>query len=222
MQMKKHRILACLLAVCMVFGLLVSSSALSVFAADEKEAEEDEVKTIQYTVQKFNTAEEKLATMTLFYEKENYQLYADHVSGEVAMKDKATGNVLFTNPYDMAFSTATASQKEELLSQLRVSYTKITTAEQVTMNSYASAALLGQISVKAIRGGIRVEYTIGQTAKRKILPRWIEASRFEELILSKFEDGSGDRMKKNAKSKIEHFYSKCSYKTATSAVEWAG
>lgn len=217
--MKCKKLLAYLLAVSMVFSLLLPTSLFSAFAK-EVDADEEEA-TIDYMVQKYGSAEEKLATMTLFYETESYRLYADSFSGEVALKDCKTGDVLFTNPYDLAFSTATKGQKEDLLSQLKVSYTKITTAEQSVMNSYTYAALLGQISVKAIRGGIRVEYTIGETSKRKILPRWIEKERFESLILSKFEDVEGDPEKRKAKNKIENFYTEYSYETALSAAQWA-
>ncbi len=217
MQMKCKKLLACLLAVSMVFSLLLPTSLFSAFA---EEVGEEEEATIDYMVQKYGSAEEKLATMTLFYETESYRLYGDSFSGEVALKDCKTGDVLFTNPYDVAFSTATKSQKEDLLSQLKVTYTKITTAEQTVMNSYTHAALLGQISVKAIRGGIRVEYTIGQTSKRKIVPRWIEKSRFEELILSKFQD-TDDREMKKALNKITSFYTEYSYEKSTSQVQWA-
>ena len=217
--MKSKKLLACLLAVSMVFSLLLPTSLFSALA--EEVVEEEEETTVDYMVQKYGSAEEKLATMTLFYETESYRLYGDSFSGEVALKDCKTGDVLFTNPYDVAFSTATKSQKEDLLSQLKVTYTKITTAEQTVMNSYTHAALLGQISVKAIRGGIRVEYTIGQTSKRKIVPRWIEKSRFEEMILSKFEGADEDREMRKALNKITSFYTEYSYAKATSQVQWA-
>ena len=48
--------------------------------------------------QEFNSAEEKLATMTLYLEAYDYELWALAITGEVAIRNKKTGEVLFTNP----------------------------------------------------------------------------------------------------------------------------
>ena len=47
-----------------------------------------------------DTPEKKLATMDLRLEKDGYQLYVDAYSGETAVKNIATGELLFSNPYD--------------------------------------------------------------------------------------------------------------------------
>ena len=66
------------------------------------------------------TAEDKLESMDLRFEKDGYQLYVDEYSGEVATRCIATGEVLFSNPYNVGDSTAQPSIKEELMSQLVV------------------------------------------------------------------------------------------------------
>ena len=73
----------------------------------------------------FKTDEEKLATMTLMYEKNGYQLWADEFTGEVATVDLTSGQILFSNPRDIASSNATHSSKADsvkyqLMSQIIV------------------------------------------------------------------------------------------------------
>ena len=55
----------------------------------------------QYLSLEFATAEEKLETMEMMMEKDGYQLWVDELTGEVATKDLASGQILFSNPYDI-------------------------------------------------------------------------------------------------------------------------
>ena len=72
------------------------------------------------------TPEEKLALMDYRYGNDDYGLYVDAYSGEVAVKCWATGETIFSNPYDIGTSNASTSTKdtvrEELLSQLVVNF----------------------------------------------------------------------------------------------------
>ncbi len=134
----------------------------------------------------FKTDAEKLATMTLKYEKNGYQLWADEFTGEVATVNVATGQVLFTNPRDIASKNATHSSKAdsikyELMSQIIVKY--LDNKATKTFNSFEQAAMNGQIDVKTIKNGLRVEYTIGREDTKYLVPRLIEKTRFEENIL---------------------------------------
>ena len=89
--MKKFRLLSAFLTVVMVAGSL---SAFSLSAADAKSKtdeplvpgidEETGVPTISYLTEKFATPEDKLATMTKYLSKGNYELYVEPVSGEIA------------------------------------------------------------------------------------------------------------------------------------------
>ena len=56
------------------------------------------------------------------------------------------------------------------------------------MNSYAEAALRGQITKKNIKGGIRCEYILGEEQTTRLVPRMIKVERFEDLILSQIDD----------------------------------
>ena len=137
---------------------------------------------IDYTKVYYDSAEERLASMTLEYSDEQYELYCDEVLGTVAYRNKLTGEVLFTNPWDMEAEKNTYEKvNHEIMSQIQLTYTDAQKKPE-TLNSYTDAALKGQITVKPIKGGIRVEYAIGELSSRILLPRQIEKSRFEALL----------------------------------------
>ncbi len=124
-----------------------------------------------------STPEEKIALMDYRYGTDKFELYVDAYSGEVAIRDKKSGEILFTNPYNIGQSDK-AGTKNELLSQLVVNYTIITEGSQRSWDSYTWASLRNQIKVKNIKGGIRVEYAIGQDETRTLLPRLVKESAF--------------------------------------------
>ena len=132
-----------------------------------------------------NTPEDKLEYMDLRFEKDGYQLYVDHYSGEVATRCIATGEILFSNPYTVGSSSAADSVKTQLMSQLVVQYTDVTTGESAKpYYSYEWAAQRNQIVVRNIKNGVRVEYTIGREEARMLVPRLISKESFEKNILN--------------------------------------
>ena len=167
--MKKFRLLSAFLTVVMVAGSL---SAFSLSAADAKSKtdeplvpgidEETGVPTISYLTEKFATPEDKLATMTKYLSKGNYELYVEPVSGEIAYVNVKTGQILFSNPWDIADDSTIASQsvKEELMSQIIIKYTD--NDSELDLLSFTEACQRGQINVKKIKNGVRVEYTMGR------------------------------------------------------------
>ncbi len=203
--MIKTRFLAALLAFLSVFGLIPGMLATPVFAASETTETEEVDQTVEYINELYETVEDKLATMDMRLDNYGYQLYYQPTTGEVAIKDKASGQVLTTNPIDIPrqYRSANSSElvtsstdvRKQLLSQIVVRFTD--NGQEVTYNSYTEAAERGQIVSKNIKNGIRVEYSIGRQETRKIVPRMIEKSRFEELILAYFKDDqyAYDKMK---------------------------
>ena len=153
------------------------------------------------------TAEDKLESMDLRFEKDGYQLYVDAYSGEVATRCIATGEVLFSNPYNVPDSTAKEPIKQEIMSQLVVKYVDITSGESHTFQSYTEAALRGQIVVRNIKNGIRVEYTIGRQEARMLVPRQIEKSAFETKILNIMQQAvAEERMRNFDYTKFYRYY----------------
>lgn len=185
-RMKLTRFLLCLALVCgMVLPVGVTAFADEIAGGVIKYQGED----IDFITAVYTTPEEKLATMSMLYTNDKYELWVQIKSGEVAVKDLATGQILFTNPYDVADSGAAESQREELLSQIFLSYKDKTGT--YSMNSYHDSVRYDQVEVNRIRGGVRVQYTIGETVKRKLAPRQITESRFESLIIEPILRGLG-------------------------------
>lgn len=172
-------------------GILASLMVMSAFvglytvpaSADEAPAETvsaaDAIKTV------YATAEEKLATMTKQAERGDYALYVLETTGEVAFVNEKTGQILLTNPYDLAASHGSSTTKESLISQIIVKYTDKAENTEKTFKSYNEAALRSQIKVKPIKNGVRLEYTLGREDTNYLVPHLIGRERFETEILDK-------------------------------------
>ena len=149
---------------------------------------------LTYLTKEYASKEEKLATMTPKLTRGDLQMYVDTRTGEVAVRNTKTGQIVTSNPYDVATvndqtDIKLSTIKNELLSQVFISFEDIANGNiSREMNSFADCAQYGQINVKNIKNGLRVEYTLGKMATKKLLPLWIEASRLESMILMKIED----------------------------------
>lgn len=133
----------------------------------------------------FESPEAKLAEMDLRLQLNGYQIYVDEYSGEVACKNMTTEDILFTNPYSIGSATKVSeSVAYELMSQIVIQYTDKSTGTMTTFTSFEQASLRGQIKVKNIKNGIRVEYTIGREESTLLVPRVIEVSRLQDKILT--------------------------------------
>lgn len=60
--------------------------------------DEDYEPVINYLTKQYLYPEEKLTDMIMVYEKYGYQLWYEYYTGEVALKNTATGQILFSNP----------------------------------------------------------------------------------------------------------------------------
>ncbi len=148
--------------------------------------------TVEVTV---DTKQQKLETMDLRLEHEGYRLYVDAYSGEVAVENVVTGDVLFSNPYDLGTKVKDDKTKAEMLSQIIISFVDTSDGDNPkTYNSYTYSVRGGdtelnsqstdklstsQIDVKYIKNGIRVEYQIGRTDSRYLVPKFITAETYD-------------------------------------------
>ncbi|MCL2099838.1 MAG: hypothetical protein FWH24_05325, partial [Oscillospiraceae bacterium] len=177
--------------------------------ASQNDDDEEEVVVIQdYTTLVYENIDAMLADMGRgpdgepdglpVLTKDGYELYYNYEMGAVAVKDLRTNQVLTTNPYDVGAETSTPNIKNELLSQIVIKYQDADKSQ--FFNSYERAALNNQIKMKPIKGGIRVEYTIGREEKRMLVPRMLPASSFDENIMEFVPEG-------RARQKLEAYYS---------------
>ena len=192
-----NRILSMILAVILMLGSMSSLLFMQASAAEEQTTAE--AVHAQYVQKQYNTPEEKLATMTRRLARGDYELYVDSVSGEIAMYNLKTKDILFSNPYDVASATGSSDietgTKNELMAQILVKYTAGGTT--TTLNSFKDAAMRGQIVVQNVKNGVRVEYTIGQDESRKLVPRQLSQESFDTLIKAPMEQAVKDNQLKN-------------------------
>ncbi len=187
--MKSKRIISFILSLVLLAGMASVFPAVTAVYADNSEGWAAKVNDegdplIQYMNQGFDEPEMKLETMDLVYEdvKNGYQLWYEYYTGEVVCINTATGQMLWSNPYDVSgtLNLAAAATKQRLISQIILTYQLNGTT--YTMLSYVEAAQKGQITLKKIKGGIRVEYTMGDEITQRLVPRLIEANRYREKI----------------------------------------
>ena len=190
-----------LLIAVLILGMLASLSILPSFADNEDGSAEDETDVVisdagtqevpeitieeaiqAYLSKEYESSEDKLKDMKLRLTRGDYEMYVEESTGEVAVRNSKTGQIILSNPYDI-YKVSSDNVKAELLSQVVVSFRDITNNNQSrTMYSYLDSAQRGQITIKNVKNGIRAEYVLGKQSAKKLMPYWMEAQRFEQLI----------------------------------------
>ena len=210
-----NKSISTLLAVLMLLGSLTGLSVLNVGAAEEKDGEAEVVEktaaTIDYTTEVFQKPEDALAWMVKYMENDNYEFWINEFTAVFAVVNKKTGQIMFSNPYDVASSQGSTSTKQQVLSQIHIKY--VDNGQTKDMYSYKDAALNEQIKVKKIKSGVRVEYIIGNEATKKLVPRLISEKNFNELLLAPLEEAIGGTHNYN---RFYSFYERQDIAAATS------
>ena len=117
----KKKMLSALLAVLIFLGSFSMLSTVFASAASDDDDDKTEEEIIQervlgYLTTTYRTPEEKLATMTKKLDKNGYQLYVLPDTGEIAFVDKASGQITFSNPWNIGTIKASADVKKEAMS----------------------------------------------------------------------------------------------------------
>ena len=188
--MNFNRILSAMLVVATLFGSCIG--ILPTFSVDSYAEEVQLDPTVdggavaqEALYQVYLSAQDKINTdpyMMQYAESAGYILYCNPYTGEVYTKDKATGQILTSNPYYIGDTYSTDTIPRELMSQFELLFTK-KDGSQVIYNSYDWSSSRGQISAVQLEDGVRLEYTVGDTTARYLVPNGISRERFETLIL---------------------------------------
>lgn len=192
------KLISALLAVMLLAGALTSLLAIDVSASSTSKSDKDdkspedilEEKVLAYTSKEYASPRAKVDTMECMLKKDGYELYVDRLSGEVATVDTRSGQILFSNPWDIKNSKGSESTKAELLSQIHIKYTAGDNSTK-DLYSFTDAATSGQITVKHIKNGIRVEYIIGREEAKRLVPRQISMKRFDTVLKPYIIEGTG-------------------------------
>lgn len=132
------------------------------------------------------------ADMVLAAENDYLKLYADVATGEVAVYDKRSGQITYSNPQNADEDTvATGLNINYMKSQLIVDYFD-TNRNQGKMDSFSYSSDRGQVSIQAIENGIRFLYTIGNLdSETGIVPMYISKATLES-VCSKIDSTHAD------------------------------
>lgn len=126
--------------------------------------------------------------MVLAAESAELSLYYNVETTEVAVKDKGTEQIWYSNPVSRNEDTlASGFEKELLSSQLTVLFRDaVGTLESYT--NFAQSISNKQFMAELIPNGLRITYTIGDTSVGiDALPKFISEVRLEEAVLSKLD-----------------------------------
>ncbi len=195
----KKRIIAVILAALTALSVLVlplSASAASV----------DHLNDV------FTSKEERLASMDFVLTSDDeskegasdgiYELYVDYVSGEFAIRNKVTGEITLSNPYDVSTSFTNTSDKGIRLSQLYINYFAIASGKNSmkTFYSYNDCFAHGQGNIVATENGIKVDYSLGEENREFAVPVKISLEKFINALVD------GGMTEAKAKKLIEDNY----------------
>lgn len=176
----KKRILSALLAVVMAFGIIGTFGTFEVAAAQEVAraplSAEDQ---------------KRVDDMTLYLTSPDgiYEFYMDEETADFAYVCVPTGEAIFSTPHKI---TGSASQTAAYRSTILLTY-KNKYGTSVTLNSYVDAYEKEQIVVKKVKGGVRVEYTIGEEVSVYPIPVIISKEDFETKILEPITNNTDKR-----------------------------
>ena len=113
-----------------------------------------------------------------------YKLYVNRYSGFVYYQNVVTGQILTSNPIDPQTGASEENDRKDIMSQIIITFCEANnTLKPVTYNSVQWAARYSQISTSKISGGIRVNYTLGDTSTRFLLPGRISAENYLKFII---------------------------------------
>ncbi len=117
-------------------------------------------------------------------ENDAMALYLKQSTAEVALFDKASGKIVYSNPQDADKDpVAKATNLENLKSQFILSYLDANAKEGTAWSSYAKSVANGQVSYEAIENGVRVIYNLSNE-KMMLVPNQLTQEWYAVLSQS--------------------------------------
>ena len=119
---------------------------------------------------------------------ESYELSVKGATTEIALKDKGTGAVWYSNPQDRdSDPIAEPNNIKKLGAQIEINYGN-DSGQVGSMNNFTDSVDLGQFEYAKIDGGLRVTYVIGKKTRVYALPKVITEKHFKEKVLDKLSE----------------------------------
>ncbi len=131
-----------------------------------------------------------LSGFTAVAENQYSKLLIDQSTTEIAVLDKETNNVWYSNPnnLDRNEKIARGKAKKSLHSQVEINFFAQGDEPRV-MDNYNDSVLYNQFKITELENGVRIDYTLGKEwDDDDFVPVMISKERFEKLILDKIDD----------------------------------
>ncbi len=142
-------------------------------------------------------------TFQTYYADGKTEFLLQETTLNVAVRDKATGNIWYSNPQDlteeMAYGTTVM---EQLQSQVILQYYD-SSNQLLTMNSYKHCVKLSQYTIEKIQNGAQIRLVMGSVSGNTVLPQQIRARKFQEILAFYKEDSATVR-------RLKFFYTRIS------------
>lgn len=130
---------------------------------------------------KFANDTEMLATMKMACENDKYELYYHEDNMSVALKDKQSGKIMLSNPFNAASDqNYSGNVANRLNSQVIVTYLE-EEKSLVEMYSSVDCSDLGQYKIKTYDNGLEFVLSIGEEKDNSNVPTVIPKKRYEEI-----------------------------------------
>lgn len=137
---------------------------------------------------KFSSEVEMLSTMQLACQNDKFELYYNEDNMAVALKDKQSGKIMLSNPFNAALDQNYSGNVEKRLkSQVVLTYLE---KEKSLIDMYSSVdcADLGQYKIKTYDNGLVMELSIGEEKDGNNVPKVLPKKRYDEILKAVDED----------------------------------
>lgn len=121
--------------------------------------------------------ESVVSGMVLAAENDNFKLYTDKKTTEIALYDKRSKEIYYSNPLDK-----NSAMGQALNAQFTITYYD-SARKSATMDNYTMSIELEQFELASIENGIRYTYTLGELeTENGIVPLVITKERLESFL----------------------------------------
>ncbi|MCR5585330.1 MAG: hypothetical protein K6F63_07875 [Lachnospiraceae bacterium] len=121
------------------------------------------------------------SAMTKVAENDSLALYFNEKDTGIAVLNKESGDVFFSNPQDTDNDKiASAFQKKQLKAQIFLRYFN-ENVQEGNMDNYNDSIAEGQFEVEKLDDGLKITYSMGEGAVKLLLPGVISVERMESF-----------------------------------------
>ena len=130
-----------------------------------------------------------VAGMVLAAENDSLKLYTNTKTSEIAVYEKATGHITYSNPVDREEDTVATGVNKSLLSATFEIVYYNSSSIRGTMNNYDMSIKYEQFEAQKIKDGIKYIYTLENPENSTgIVPDKISEERLQTLVLDKLDE----------------------------------